>query len=86
MENSIYTKRLQLLECKWNQLMQEQSEMDMQEICSDEFQAKRQRIGNLYHRVMNAINEPKTKAVIKILQSINPNLSNMPVGKLTLKY
>lgn len=86
MENSIYKKRLQLLECKWNQLMQEQSEMDMQEICSDEFQAKRQRIGNLYHRVMNAINEPKRKAVIKILQSINPNLSNMPVGKLTLKY
>lgn len=86
MENSIYTKRLQLLECKWNQLMQEQSEMDMQEICSDEFQAKRQRIGNLYHRVMNTINEPKRKAVVKILESINPNLSNMPVGKLTLNF
>lgn len=86
MENSIYTKRLQLLECKWNQLMQEQSEMDMQEICSDEFQAKRQRIGNLYHGAKNIIEEPKRQARMEILRFINPNLSNMPVGKLTLKY
>ncbi|WP_428743224.1 hypothetical protein [Tenacibaculum sp.] len=86
MENSIYKKRLQLLECKWNELMQEQNAMSIEEICSDAHQAKRQRIGNLYHRAMNAINEPKRMAIRAMLQSVKTNMSNVHFGKTTLKF
>lgn len=76
----IYSKRLNLVESKWNELMEIQKTMSIDEIISKDFQAKRQRIGNLYHRINDIVMKPKKEAVKNILNAVNPSLSNIPMN------
>lgn len=76
----IYSKRLNLLEIKWNELMEIQKTMSIDEIISKDFQAKRQRIGNLYHRINDIVMKPKKETVTRLLNAVNPSLRNIPMN------
>lgn len=75
-----YSRRMKILEARWNMLMDQQNKMKMNEIISDEFQAKRKRIGGLWHRMNKIIMKPRKDAVRDMLNGINHNMSNMPNG------
>ena len=74
----IYAKRLRFLECKWSALMEEQNTMSMDEILSDEFQAKRKRIGGLYNEVRKIIETPEKKKIETFLGSIKRDFHKLP--------
>jgi len=74
----IYSKRIAFLESKWQDLMSVQDTLSHDEICANEFQSKRQRIGGLYHTLKNKI--AKEKSMADVLKAINPNMSNLPLG------
>ncbi len=80
----MYSKRMSFLESKWNELMTVQNTMTMEQINSTDFQLKRKRIGGLYNRMNTIIMKPKKDAVRNMLNGINPNLSNMPVGATSI--
>ena len=76
----IYSKRIELVESKWNELMEIQKTMSIDEIISKDFQTKRQRIGNLYHRIDTIVMRPKKEAIRSILNAVNPSLNNIPMN------
>lgn len=76
----IYSKRIELVERKWIELMELQSTLAIEDIVSPEHQAKRQRIGNLYHRINDIVMKPKKDAVKSILNGVNPSLNNIPMN------
>ena len=76
----IYSKRINLVERKWNELMEIQKTMSIDEIISKDFQAKRQRIGNLYHRINNVVMRPKKEAIRSLLNAVSPSLNNIPMN------
>lgn len=75
-----YSKRIELVERKWTELMELQSTLSIEDIISPEHQAKRQRIGNLYHRINDIVMKPKKEAVRSILNGVNPSLRNIPMN------
>ena len=76
----IYSKRIELVERKWIELMELQSTLAIEDIVSPEHQAKRQRIGNLYHRINDIVMKPKREVVRSILNGVSPSLSNIPMN------
>ena len=76
----IYSKRLNLVQAKWDELMMLQSLMTYEQIRSIEHQAKRQRIGNLYHRINDIVMKPRREAVRSLLNGVNPSLRNIPMN------
>lgn len=76
----IYSKRIELVEAKWRELMELQSTLAIEDIISPEHQAKRQRIGNLYHRINDIVMKPKREAVTRLLNAVNPSLNNIPMN------
>lgn len=76
----IYSKRIELVERKWTELMEFESTLAIEDIISPEHQAKRQRIGNLYHRINDIVMKPKKDAVRAMLNSVSPSLSNIPMN------
>jgi hypothetical protein len=76
----IYSKRLNLVERKWTELMELQSTLAIEDIVSPEHQAKRQRIGNLYHRINDIVMKPKKDAVRSLLNAVDPSLRNIPMN------
>lgn len=75
-----YSKRIELVERKWTELMELESTLAIEDIISPEHQAKRQRIGNLYHRINDIVMQPKKEAVRSILNAVNPSLNNIPMN------
>lgn len=76
----IYSKRIELVERKWRELMEIQQTMSIDEIISKDFQAKRQRIGNLYHRINDIVMKPKKDAVKNLLNAVSPSLRNIQMN------
>lgn len=76
----IYSKRIELVEAKWIELMELQSTLAIEDIISTEHQAKRHRIGNLYHRINDIVMKPRREAVRSILNAVNPSLRNIPMN------
>ena len=76
----IYSKRLNLVQAKWDELMMLQSLMTYEQIQSIEHQAKRQRIGNLYHRINDIVMKPRREAVRSLLNAVSPSLNNIPMN------
>ena len=76
----IYSKRIELVERKWRELMELQSTLAIEDIISPEHQLKRQRIGNLYHRINNIVMRPKKEAVRSLLNAVSPSLNNIPMN------
>ena len=76
----IYSKRIKLVESKWIELMEIQKTMSIDEIISKDFQAKRQRIGNLYHRINDIVMKPRREAVRILLNAVSPSLNNIPMN------
>lgn len=76
-----YSKRIELVERKWRELMELQSTLPIEDIISPEHQAKRQRIGNLYHRINDIVMKPKREAVRSVLNAVNPSLRNIPMNR-----
>lgn len=75
-----YSKRIKLVESKWTELMELQSTLSIEDIISPEHQAKRQRIGNLYHRINDIVMKPKRDAVKSLLNAVSPSLRNIPMN------
>lgn len=75
-----YSKRIELVEAKWIELMELQSTLAIEDIISPEHQAKRQRIGNLFHCINDIVMKPRREAVRSILNAANPSLNNIPVN------
>lgn len=76
----IYSKRIELVERKWIELMELQSTLAIEDIVSPEHQAKRQRIGNLYHRINDIVMKPRKEAVKSLLNAVSPSLRNIPMN------
>ena len=76
----IYSKRIKLVQVKWDELMMLQSLMTYEQIQSIEHQAKRQRIGNLYHRINDIVMKPRREAVRSLLNAVSPSLNNIPMN------
>lgn len=76
----IYSKRIKLVQAKWDELMILQSLMTYEQIQSIEHQAKRQRIGNIYHRINDIVMKPKKEAVRILLNGVKPSLRNIPMN------
>ncbi|MAX71846.1 MAG: hypothetical protein CMC76_12245 [Flavobacteriaceae bacterium] len=81
----IYAKRVQLLKHRWDLLMQEQDTLSHEQVCSDAFQAKRKRIGHLYHTLKRKIQEPTSKAIRASLLGVHQNRFRLPQGEITVK-
>lgn len=75
-----YSKRIELVDRKWTELMELQSTLPIEDIISPEHQAKRQRIGNLYRRINDIVMKPKREAVTRLLNAVNPSLNNIPMN------
>lgn len=82
----IYTKRVLLVESKWNELIKEQKQMSFDERMTDEFQSKKKRVGALYHRINNIIQAPKKEAINGFLKGFGENMIHTPQGITTANF
>ena len=64
--SKIYSKRISIVKSAWNDLMDVQSTLTIEQINSDEFQSKRKRIGAIYSRLNKIILAPRREAVNRV--------------------
>lgn len=84
---AIYSKRMMLLETRWNELMSEKKQMTFEEVSNESFQDRKNRIGALYSRMNKIINQPKSDAIKSMLQHVGSNhMANLPQGKITVNF
>lgn len=76
-----YDKRLKLLRLRWDQLMIEQDHMSHAEIISDAFQAKKQRIGNLYSIAKKESNREGSDKISALLNRVH-DMASLPYNKI----
>jgi hypothetical protein len=66
---SQYKRRLDFLQNKWQELMQEQDTLPLEVVASDEFQNRKKRIARLYQRLNRIVNQPKKEIIHQLLES-----------------